>query len=120
MRYKQNPAKRRYVTSVSLFIKILVWGWQTPYLVLDKILCWSWLGCDKILSWGLLGCEKILSWGRFGCVPILMSLGLFSTSGYTLRNTLYYNFLVKITQDIKTEWLWEFHLLRAICIDKCK
>ena len=29
---KKNPAKRRYVTSVSLFIKILVWGWQNPYL----------------------------------------------------------------------------------------
>ena len=28
----KNPAKRRYVTSVSLFIKILVWGWQNPYL----------------------------------------------------------------------------------------
>ena len=29
----KNPAKRRYVTSVSLFIKILVWGWQNPYRV---------------------------------------------------------------------------------------
>ena len=28
----KNPAKRRYVPSVSLFIKILVWGWQNPYL----------------------------------------------------------------------------------------
>ena len=28
----KNPAKRRYVTSVFLFIKILVWGWQNPYL----------------------------------------------------------------------------------------
>ena len=30
--YLKNLAKRRYVTSVFLFIKILVWGWQNPYL----------------------------------------------------------------------------------------
>ena len=29
---QKNPAKWRYDTSVSLFIKILVWGWQNPYL----------------------------------------------------------------------------------------
>ena len=28
----KNPAKQRYVTSISLFIKILVLGWQNPYL----------------------------------------------------------------------------------------
>ena len=35
----KNPAKRRYVTSVSLFIKILVWGWKNPYFGLYQKYC---------------------------------------------------------------------------------
>ena len=80
----KNPANRRYVISVSLFIKILVWGvvgGKILILVCDKILCWGWLGCDKIKSWGWLGCNKIssccwlgcdriLSWGWLGCDKI--------------------------------------------------
>ena len=42
VKYK-NPAKRRYVRSVSLFITIL-------FLGCDKISFWGWLGCDKISS----------------------------------------------------------------------
>ena len=37
----KNPAKRRYVPSVSLFIKILVWEWQNPYHHLWYFYCTS-------------------------------------------------------------------------------